>query len=505
MTNTLLSNRKYHSHIFCLLITIVSLAVMLRYAGSVSLWYDDLYTISISAKGLSWDQMVSNMMADAHYNPPLFYLFAAFWLRVAPYGTLFLKLPSILFSAAGIYLCGVVARRLKGNSAAVFATIFAAASTFLIFNGADTFRSYGLMFLLVLICMYFYILRIEKNRVLNRYIFIFGALAAVLCYTHYFGILIIASFFICDLVLIAAKKLNARHLLSYLLFAALFLPFFISRLMVLAEQNWTFWADAPDAKSVVLLTQDIVSNYNFIYILFLFGMVMSVIMIFSSYTREYMGMGRKQVYVSVMQVFTVIFVIGAVFVYSRYINPDGSLFIFRYFVSIVPMIVIISAIGVDCVFAILLKSKPAKLAGITIGAVVCVVTLYLGANTLEKVIDNSNTVNEPFEQAMDWIYDQDIAHNPDTLIITDAPERGVLYYITHDGQRPPLNVAFYRNPETNLTEDNYSGWNTIIRFDGHRPAPSATLSLLQKHYTLTETHDMWGVPIQIYQKMQSPE
>jgi len=356
------------------------------------------------------------------------------------------------------------------------------------------------MFMMVPLVIYFYILKTEKNRILNRYVFIYGAVAAILCNTHYFGLLIVASLFLCDLVLLVLRKLNGLHMLSYVLAAAVFLPFYIQSYMVVAQKSLAFWADPPDIQSLILLTKDIVSDYNSIYLLFLFGMVISVIMVFSPYTRDYLGINRKQVFSSFGLVFTIFFVIGAVFVYSTVINPKGSLFVFRYFIVVLPLILIVAAIGSDSILTILFKNKPAKLAYTTICAIVCVAALYLGVNTLDNISANANTVNEPFEQAMDWIYGQDIAHEPDTLIMSDAPEAGVLYYLTHNGQRPPLNVSYYRRAASSLSEDNYSQWNTIIRFDGHKPPSSSILNVLKEHYTLIEDHDMWGSPILIYQK-----
>ena len=92
------------------IMTVLSLIVMLRYAGVTSLWFDDLATIRIVDNNLSLGKNLDFIRGDAISNPPLFYLFAAFWLRVAPYGTLFIKLPSILFSAAGMFFCGIAYR-----------------------------------------------------------------------------------------------------------------------------------------------------------------------------------------------------------------------------------------------------------------------------------------------------------------------------------------------------------------------------------------------------------
>jgi len=499
---TLESHKEYRSRVVCALITLVSLLLMLRYAGSVSLWYDDLYTIAFVDKGLSFSQIVENIATDTHSNTPLFYLFAAFWLRIAPFGTLFLKLPSILFSAAGIYLCGVVARKLKGNRAAVFATLFAATSSFLIVNGAYTFRSYGLMFLLVVLLFYFYILRTEQNRLLNKYIFIFGGIAAALCYTHYFGLLVVAALFICDLALLVLKKLNWKHFLSYILLAALYLPFFVPVLLSTVERKGTFWATTPTVQGLLAVTKDIFSRYDSVIILFCLGLVVSILMIFSPYLRDFMNMDRRKTLFCLVQIFTMVFVIGGVFVYSRFINPEGAFFVHRYFIAILPFAFIIAAIGIESALNVVVMGKPRKLSFLIVCAVIGVLGLRLGGNVFDNVNEHAISYNEPFEQAIEWIYEQEDAHLPDTLVMTTAPELGVMYYVTQNGQRPPLNLANDENPDNKLTKENHAQWNKIYRFDGHLPVLKSTQEVLDAKFELVYSHYQWGTTVFVYERIQ---
>jgi len=493
----------YRSHIVCFLIMLISFLLMLRYAGSVSLWYDDLYTIAFVGKGLTFSQIAENIASDTHSNTPLFYLFAAFWLRIAPFGTLFLKLPSIFFSAAGIYLCGVVARKLKGNRAAVFATLFAGTSSFLIINGAYTFRSYGLMFLLVILLFYFYILRTEQNGRLNKYVFIFGGVATVLCFTHYFGLLVVAAMFVCDLVLLVLKKLNWKHFLSYILLVALYLPYFIPVLTGTIERQGTFWAETPTVQSLILVTKDLFSRYDSVYLFFCLGLVVSIIMVFSPYLRSFLNMDKRKVYMCIVQIYMVVCIVGLVFAYSRFVNPEGSFFVHRYFISVVPFALVVAAIGIESALDVFLIGKPKQLSFIIVCAVICVVGLRLGGNVLENVNEHASSYNEPFEQAIEWIYEQEDAHKPDTLVMTTAPELGVMYYVTQNGQRPPLNLASDENPDTRLTEKNYSQWNKIYRFDGHKPVLDKTQKLLDEKFELVYSHWKWGTTVFVYERIQT--
>lgn len=69
-----------------------AIVLMLRYAGDVSLWGDDLATIYFVEKGQDIYTILNRVYSDIGSNPPLFYLLAFLWVRIAPYGTILYKI-----------------------------------------------------------------------------------------------------------------------------------------------------------------------------------------------------------------------------------------------------------------------------------------------------------------------------------------------------------------------------------------------------------------------------
>jgi hypothetical protein len=119
-------------------------------------------------------------------------------------------------------------------------------------------------------------------------------------------------------------------------------------------------------------------------------------------------------------------------------------------------------------------------------AVVCVTAFITASGALIKVNDNTKGVwgpYEPYEQVADWIYSQESSHQPDTLVImTGGGAIGQNYYITHDGQRPPLNMG-------TLTYDNYEQYNTVYLFEGHDYASQTAQEILAEHYIVVEERE----------------
>jgi uncharacterized membrane protein len=456
---------------------------MLYYAGKKSLWSDDLWTISFVGKGQSLEQMASNITIEAKANPPLFLIFAALWLRIAPYGTVSLKLFSIIFSALGMFMCGVAARKIKGERAAIFATLFASVSWFLIGYGAHTFRCYGLLFFLVssTICVYSIRLLAPSKKHLIEY----SIMLLLLCFTHYFGLMLAAALFVCDVVLVSRKRLRWQDMLPYpilgVLFGVYFIPIFITRIVA---NNAKFWARMPNLEMLINLWNELTGS-SIVSTMFIVGAVVSIAVIFSPQIRNYLNTHRDSAIICVVQAFSVLFVLVAVFVYSRFVNPTGSLFVNRYFVSILPAVFVVAAIGLDYVFAVFTKNLPKNVAQMAFGVVVCVMAFSLGSGALTKVIGHTKSawgMWEPYEQVANWIYSQESSHHPDALVtMTGGGLLGQSYYITHDGRRPPLNLG-------SLTLDNYEQYNIVYRFDGHDQMNQASLDILDEYYYLVEEH-----------------
>lgn len=104
----------------CLLITLASLALMLKYADGRSLWDDDLAQLDLSGKWMTFSQMLNKWLYKEVTNPPFISIVGAIWLRIVPYGTFWVKLLCILFISWGVYLCGMVGKKIGGGRVAIF-------------------------------------------------------------------------------------------------------------------------------------------------------------------------------------------------------------------------------------------------------------------------------------------------------------------------------------------------------------------------------------------------
>jgi len=484
-----------NANMVCLIISIVSLILMLLFAGNRSLWSDDMYTIYTAEKGIPFSENLARIFNDAHSSPPLFYLFSYLWMRIAPYGTLFLKLPSILFVTLGIFFCGLCAKSLKGDRAGIWASLFAGTSTFLIINGAYVFRVYGLLFFLVTSLTLIYIKRMkEANNERASIITLYGIAMAVLLYTFYFGVIIIGLIALVDLAFIIRRIVSKRILVSYLIAGILFFPFFIYavRLFFISTEVISYFEQAPSIKIALHSLYAFFSGSIFVMLCFFVAVIMLLSRNFISLIDELISKQNRLAFqlIAFIPVLTIIIV----FIYSRYINPSGSIFTNRYFISILPFLLVGSAIGFDILFDIIFTSFSNSVKEKFFIFILVIFSIFLGDKAFFEVYRNPGTSSAPFEQAIEYIYKQSDAHLADSVLITNSESTNIAvqYYITHDGKRLPFNSVSFGAfiEESNL-------YNRVYFFDERKKGLSdMIIKYLEEDYELA--YEKEDVRVSVY-------
>ncbi len=457
-------------------IVVISFLTMRAFAGELSLWADDLATIQFVAEGETLQTVIERVLDEARYNPPLYYVFAYIWLRIAPYGTVYIKLLNIFICCAGIWLCGAAAKRIQGERAAVIATIFAATSSFLINYAAYTFRSFALMFLLCVLVIIAYQKRLtEPEKVRN--LVIYGALHALLLYTNYICILITASMGLYDLWLFARKKLRFNFILSYLGAGLAFFPLILFVFSDLVESHSNFWPAVPALGNLLGIISLIFSDK--IFILLFFAIASIVVFLVPAHRDEASVPSKASAQKDTIMalVLWVVFIVGFVYVFSRYIYPAGSIFVERYFIAVVAPALIAAAVGMDWIITALIDRKSPQYAKILVAAAIVACYCTTQYNCLIKLNAFPGTMNSPYEQAIDWIYSNKESQSGNMLVVMTVGKYvdGLYYYGTHGGQRPNLNFGY-------LDDSNWQSYDEVFVSPMHGEIPPDTQWILDEHF-----------------------
>jgi uncharacterized membrane protein len=437
------------------------------------------------------DAAIKIITDDAFANPPLFYVFAYIWMRIIPYGTAWVKLLCIIITFFGIFFCGMNAKRIKGDNAAVLACLFAGASAFLTRNAALGFRAYALVFLLVNALLWFYIKRLQDmGREKTSHIVKYGVVMALLMYTHYYGCLVAVVFFFADVYLFFRKKISWRCVFSYIGAGAVFLPWFILAVIRIIERNGVLLPVELSLRAVKTVFFSLLCDSKLLVAVLFATPALLIIKKSLPGIREDLNDTAR--FIVVICSLVCLSVIAVVYLYSAYINPSGSFFVTRYFISVLPMAVIVAAVGVEHIFNLVFYNHPPNVKNMGFLTFFLCAAVYMGADYFSAINEAPYQMNNLYEPAIEWVYAQEAAHASDSLFLTtynNGSERGVWYYVTHKGSRPPINYA----SNWFITPEELAGWNRIYRHDIHDPLSVPLKAVLEQQYDLVDAYAESGV------------
>jgi len=162
------------------------IGVGLRFWTPSALWLDEALSVNIARLPLL--QIPHALSHDGA--PPLYYVMLHFWMRVFGQGDFAVRAMSGLTSVATLPLFWLAGRRLGGHRVAWITYLLALACPFAI-NYATATRMYSLM-ILVSLLGYLALARALERPTRGRLVAL-GAISAVILYTHYWGLYLVAS------------------------------------------------------------------------------------------------------------------------------------------------------------------------------------------------------------------------------------------------------------------------------------------------------------------------
>lgn len=435
--------------VFRILVICYSLILMVSYASTLSLWGDDLATIFFVEKGQSINVILNRIYSDIGSNPPLFYLVAFLWIRIIPFGTFFVKLLNIICCFLGIIFCGNTARHIKGDRAALIVTIFAATSFFLINYAAFSFRCYGFYFMVCSLLIRAYYNRLSRPKDLSAHI-IYCIMLIVALYTHYFSIVIFGVLALYDLYLFGRRKISFNCAYGYIVAFLFFVPLLIIALKSMITVSTNFWAQIP-TPSIFLETFELLfSNQKFTLLMFLTAIV---VLCLCEEKQQLSSITNQAITALIVWV---LFLFAFVYWFSRQ-EWLSSVFYSRYFVAALAPAIIVSGIGLDYILDLICINKPEAFSKTLVYIIIC---CCFANNAVEqfKVVDSfPGYVDQPIEQAIEYIYGNDISHLPNTLVISNMNNDHLNYYATHNGTRENLNFGA-------LYSSNHMLYDNIVSF-----------------------------------------
>lgn len=342
-------------NIVLILILILSIILRFYHLDYQSLWMDEIYTMNVSNPAFSFEKLREEVVLREGF-PYLYFLLLRVFYFFTEYLGLIARSVSAIAGVLGVYFIYLLGKEIFNKNAGLIAALLLCINDFHISYSQEA-RPYTLFVLFAIIS--FYRLSIYlKNTTLKNAIY-YGLSVGLVLNINFFGLITVFSqSLIILLFIVISKKENAisllkKSLISGLIGFVLFIPNY--KILVKLLNFKSFWIPRPteDALEVVfskLLGNSEITLYLFSFIFFCY--------IYSIAQENTTKTTTESLRTSPLNFsFIVLFFWGVAFVGILIIKSYGetSLILDRYFITVIPVFLLVLAIGIELMKNNLLK------------------------------------------------------------------------------------------------------------------------------------------------------
>lgn len=414
---------------------------LLANASAQSFWSDEISTLGYIHSGTTvFDMMKGYMVTDA-VNLPLYPLILYIVYRIVPYGEVYLLLPSIIFTISSLWVIGSIGYMCGNEDTELYAVGLGSVSYWLICRGAWDIRCYSLLVLLSATTIYFYMRRTKEET--NKNIIGYGISMLLLFYTHWFGALMMVFFALYDLFLYIRKKVAFKCIISYLFAGGLFLPWCIAMLATTTRDllGNNAASSSPTIESIKALLMYL-SGDSFLCMLILCWGIIVVVISCWHYRKN-----DKNFYLPLIG--SCIWVIGLVYAYCAYLNPNGSFFENKYFLVLLPQTLSIMSFGLSqtkCQILSFTSKKRKQLLKVTEVLIILATAIIYGRLVwcnYNECYEFAHEIRMPYRQCAEYLVETGEIYDDDVLVVSaetsTLTEGWYDYYFRKKGNDLPSN------------------------------------------------------------------
>ena len=333
------------------LLLILFVACILRFykADFQSLWLDEILTMKDCDPKLSLKEFYDGIMYW-EYIPHLYFFLLRILFEVFGYTTLVGRLFSAVIGVFGVYSIYLLGKEIYSRKVGLLAAAILTINGFHIYYSQDM-RPYGMLLLFSVLAFYRMAIFIKNPSTRNAVFY--GIFAGLIINAHFFGFITLFAQFLTLLLFLyktqpdARKKFIISGMLAGLVAVIIMLPAYEAIVRV-SEIN-SFWLSKPLPEAFTVMFSEFFSNSEMVSLIINLVVVFYAINLFKEQNSDFTKRGilaNKNNFSFIILLFwiTVSVIIPLVRSYL-----DTSMILIRYFINILPALILIIAIGLDMI------------------------------------------------------------------------------------------------------------------------------------------------------------
>ena len=471
MDRTVRLNGIFNSRVALILILVLAAILRLYNLDFQSPWLDEIHTLNESNPNHSISELYAHI-TRAEQLPPLYFYVLYFIFKVFGYSIVVARAVSALLGIVSVYAFYLLVKELIGKKTALIAALLIALNYYMIFYSQEA-RPYTLFVLFTILSYYKMAVFIKNHSVKNAVWF--GVFTCLMLHSHVVGFFVLFAQVITLLIYFLLKEgvdrklLFRRGILAAGVLLVLYLPALDSFLNLF--QIKSFWIKPPTADALALIYNDFFGKSEiilFFNLVFFLGFMYWL-------TKSKQDQKTEKLSSQWISILIILWISLSILIPIIRTYVSVPMILGRYFIAVLPAILILLAIGVSK-----LKSKLITFTLVSLYTIYSLVHLVL-------IKDYYSTVTKAqFRELTTYIMERN-ADNDD--VVTSLPQY-IPYFFQKENKEYTIigsSLDEFVNKQIQDKLPKQSFWY----FDAHGrefTASTETLNFLSKNYIITDSY-----------------
>lgn len=408
---------------------ILTVAAILRiyHVDYQSVWLDEVHTINESNPTLSLSEMY-NLLLIAEPHPPLYFLIMHFAFVLFGYTTFVLRFISAIIGIAGVFSIYVFGKEIFNKKVGIYAAILITVNYFQLYYSQDG-RMYSLLFLTTTLS-FTYLIKFIKQPSYKSAI-VYAIFSTLMIYSHFFALFALFSqylillYFVIRPYNVTRKNFFIYCMVSGLGTLLLYIPSF--RLFAKTTEMKSIWIQMPTLDVYTQFFKDFFGQSEMVLFFITILIIVFFIQLFKAQNTDKLQLNPHK------EPLVFSFVILFCWLLTTLLLPlvrtytSLPMLINRYFINIVPAIIIMVAIGLFYIrneivrYGILSTIVVFSLTDIIVVKKYYKVKSKTQFREVTQFIIDNNVKKEPVVTSLGWYFPYFLDNDKVKLTIVDRP------------------------------------------------------------------------------------
>jgi hypothetical protein len=487
-----------------------------------SVWLDEIHTINEANPNKSFSEVYQALLVSEPH-PPLYFFIVHILFQIFGYTTIVIRVLAAIIGIAGVFSIYFLGKEIFNKKVGLYATVLLAVNYFHLYYSQDA-RMYPLLFLMTTVS-FLYLVKFIKQPSYKSAI-LYGLFSTLMIYCHFFALFalfaqyLILLYFVIKPYGTTRKNFFLYSLVAGLMTLVLYIPTY--KLFMKTSEMTSIWIQMPTLDVYTQFFKDFFGQSEIVLLFIVPIVLLFFIQLFrAKNTQEHQIDPKKD---KLVFSFFVLFVWIIVTLLLPLVRTYTTLpmLINRYFINILPAVLIIVAIGLSYVRNEVVRNGIlAIIVLFSLTDIIVVKHYYKSPNktqfreVTQYILDN-NTAKDPVVTSLSWYFPYFLNNDKVQTTITentldnfvnemvqDSTKRKSFWYVDAHGRPYKVNENTEKYLGENFTvEHNVDLFDTWTKHYVINSGSTTTIDISKYQLLKERNGDGMSFAIDVYETTQ---